>query len=106
MASVPISILGKEIVRLRGYDIISPRATSANPIAGAGIFNKFTAELRYPISLNPSATIFGLVFLEGGNTWQSISDYRPYQLNKSVGIGVRVFLPYVWFARSGLWLPA
>jgi outer membrane protein insertion porin family len=57
------------------------------------VFNKFTAELRYPISLNPSATIFGLVFLEGGNTWQNIADYRPYQLNKSVGIGVRVFLP-------------
>jgi outer membrane protein insertion porin family len=87
------SILGKEIVRLRGYDIISPRSTTDNPIAGASIFNKFTAELRYPISLNPSATIFGLVFLEGGNTWQNIADYRPYQLNKSVGIGVRVFLP-------------
>ena len=87
------SILGKEIVRLRGYDVISPQTSSSVPIAGAAIFNKFTAELRYPISLNPSATIFGLVFLEGGNTWQSISDYRPYQLNKSVGIGVRVFLP-------------
>ena len=87
------SILGKEIVRLRGYDIISPRSTSSSPLAGAAIFTKFTTELRYPISLNPSATIFGLVFLEGGNTWQNISDYRPYQLNKSVGIGVRVFLP-------------
>ena len=86
------NILGKEIVRLRGYDIISPTSPPAT-IAGAAIFNKFTAELRYPISLNPSATIFALVFLEGGNTWQDMSDYRPYQLNKSVGIGVRVFLP-------------
>jgi outer membrane protein insertion porin family len=86
------SILGKEIVRLRGYDVISPTSPPAT-IAGAAIFNKFTAELRYPISLNPSATIFALVFLEGGNTWQNIADYRPYDLNKSVGIGVRVFLP-------------
>ena len=86
------SILGKEIVRLRGYDVISPTSPPAT-LAGAAIFNKFTAELRYPISLNPSATIFALVFLEGGNTWQNISDYRPYDLNKSVGIGVRVFLP-------------
>lgn len=86
------NILGKEIVRLRGYDIISPTSPPAT-IAGAAIFNKFTAELRYPISLNPSATIFALVFLEGGNTWQDMSSYRPYDLNKSVGIGVRVFLP-------------
>lgn len=86
------SILGKEIVRLRGYDVISPTSPPAT-IAGAAIFNKFTAEIRYPISLNPSATIFALAFLEGGNTWQDIRDYRPYMLNKSVGIGVRVFLP-------------
>ena len=86
------NILGKEIVRLRGYDIISPTSPPAT-IAGAAIFNKFTAELRYPISLNPSATIFALVFLEGGNTWQDMSDYRPYDLKKSVGIGIRVFLP-------------
>jgi outer membrane protein insertion porin family len=86
------NILGKEIVRLRGYDIISPTSPPAT-IAGAAIFNKFTAELRYPVSLNPSATIFLLVFLEGGNTWQDISDYRPYELDKSVGLGIRVFLP-------------
>ena len=86
------NILGKEIVRLRGYDIISPTSPPAT-IAGAAIFNKFTAELRYPISLNPSATIFLLLFLEGGNTWQNISDYRPYNLDKSAGIGIRVFLP-------------
>lgn len=86
------NILGKEIVRLRGYDIISPTTPPAT-IAGAAIFDKFTAELRYPVTLNPSATIFLLVFLEGGNTFQDISDYRPYQLDKSVGIGIRVFLP-------------
>ena len=50
-------------------------------------------ELRYPVSLNPSATIFGLVFFEAGNAWYSLKDYRPYQLNRSLGLGVRVFLP-------------
>jgi outer membrane protein insertion porin family len=86
------NILGKEIVRLRGYDIISPTSPPAD-IAGAAIFDKFTAELRYPVSLNPSATIFVLLFLEGGNTFQDMSDYRPYQLDKAVGLGIRVFLP-------------
>ncbi|MFN8310349.1 MAG: POTRA domain-containing protein [Chitinophagales bacterium] len=86
------STLGREIVRLRGYEVITP-AGSTTQLAGASIFNKFSMELRYPISLNPSATIFALVFAEGGNYWQNISDYRPYELKKSVGIGVRVFLP-------------
>lgn len=80
------SIIGKDIVSLRGYPIIT--ATD-----GASIFNKFSMELRYPISLNPSATIFGLVFAEAGNVWYGFKEYKPYQLNRSLGIGVRVFLP-------------
>jgi outer membrane protein insertion porin family len=79
-------VLGKDIISLRGYPIIT------SPV-GATIFNKFSFELRYPASLNPSATIFGLIFFEAGNAWYSIKDYRPYQLNRSVGLGVRVFLP-------------
>lgn len=79
-------ILGKDIISLRGYPIITPQV-------GATIFNKFSMELRYPVSLNPSATIFGLAFFEAGNAWSSLKDYRPYQLNRSVGVGVRVFLP-------------
>jgi outer membrane protein insertion porin family len=50
-------------------------------------------ELRYPISLNPSATVFGLAFLEGGNAWNSFRDFDPFNLKRSAGIGVRVFLP-------------
>jgi outer membrane protein insertion porin family len=50
-------------------------------------------EVRYPISLNPSATIFVLGFMEAGNAWYSFKEYKPYQLNRSAGIGVRVFLP-------------
>lgn len=80
------SIIGRDMIALRGYPIIS--ATD-----GATIFNKFAMEMRYPISLNPSATIFGLVFAEAGNVWYDWKSYRPYQLNRSLGIGVRVFLP-------------
>ncbi len=79
-------ILGRDIISLRGYPVISPNG-------GAPIFNKYTFEVRYPVSLNPSATIYALMFVEGGNYWNNIRDYRPYDLRKSVGAGVRVFLP-------------
>jgi outer membrane protein insertion porin family len=60
---------------------------------GSPIMNKFSMELRYPISLNQSATIYALIFADAGNYWHSISEYKPYDLYKSVGAGVRVFLP-------------
>ena len=50
-------------------------------------------ELRYPFSLNPSATIYGLVFAEAGNSYRTFKNYDPFSLNKSVGIGIRAFLP-------------
>ena len=50
-------------------------------------------ELRYPISLNQSATIYALLFADAGNYWNSIQDYKPYDLARSAGLGVRVFLP-------------
>ncbi|MBP6731206.1 MAG: outer membrane protein assembly factor [Chitinophagales bacterium] len=78
--------LGRDIVSFRGYDVLTPQG-------GAPIYNKFSMELRYPISLNQSATIYALIFADAGNYWMSIRDYKPYQLAKSVGAGVRVFLP-------------
>jgi outer membrane protein insertion porin family len=86
MESVTIQVLGKDIISLRGYPVITQST-------GATIFNKFSMEVRYPISLNPSATIFVLGFMEAGNAWYSFKEYKPYQLNRSAGIGVRVFLP-------------
>lgn len=79
-------ILGRDIISLRGYPVISPSG-------GAPVYNKFSMELRYPVSLNPSATIYALAFFDGGNYWMNIRDYRPYDLRKSAGLGVRVFLP-------------
>lgn len=78
--------LGRDIVGLRGYDILTPDL-------GAPIFNKYIMELRYPLSLNPSATVYVLGFAEAGNYWMDIRDYKPFELRRSVGAGLRVFLP-------------
>ena len=86
-------MLGRDIISQRGYEVYTPTQNAYTTVYGAAIYNKFGLELRYPISLNPSATIFGLVFAEGGNAWQRAQDYRPYELRKSIGIGLRVFLP-------------
>jgi outer membrane protein insertion porin family len=67
------NIDGREIVALRGYDDLS-----LAPITGATIISKYTAELRYPVSLNPSATIFVMGFAEAGNTWVDYKNYNPF----------------------------
>lgn len=86
---------GRELVPLRGYE----NATSSGgqtgdvtPMGGATIYNRFALELRYPISLNQTAKIFGLTFLEGGNAWNSFGTYNPFQLRRSAGFGVRVYM--------------
>ncbi|MDX1476635.1 MAG: POTRA domain-containing protein [Saprospiraceae bacterium] len=83
-------ITGKDIFALRGYETTD---ISANSIGGASIFDKFTVELRYPISLEPSSTIFTLLFLEGGNGWNGFDEFNPFDLKRSAGLGVRIFLP-------------
>ncbi|TVR78679.1 MAG: outer membrane protein assembly factor BamA [Saprospirales bacterium] len=84
-------ITGKDIIRLRGYEVDDIRRGRLTD--DASIFNKFELELRYPISTNPSSTIFVLGFLEGGNAWNRFSDYNPFDLRRSAGLGLRVFLP-------------
>ncbi len=76
--------VGRDIIAQRGYEVYAQNAV---------IFNKYTAEVRYPFSLNPSATIFGLAFVEGANGWNNFKDYNPFQLNRSAGLGVRIYLP-------------
>ena len=78
--------LGRDIISMRGYPVLTPTG-------GSPIYNKFSMEIRYPISLNQSATIYALLFADAGNFWNRIRDYKPYELNRSVGLGVRVFLP-------------
>jgi len=81
---------GNDLIALRGYNIDDLPASSQG---GGAAFNKFTVELRYPISLNPSSTIFALAFIEGGNSFNSLKKYNPFDLRRSFGMGLRVFLP-------------
>jgi len=86
---------GREIIALRGYDDLS-----LSPPEGANIVMKQTLEIRYPLSLNPSATIFALGFLEAGNTYDGIENFDPFRIYRSTGVGVRIFLPM--FGLMGL----
>ncbi|MBD79282.1 MAG: outer membrane protein assembly factor BamA [Crocinitomicaceae bacterium] len=79
---------GREIIALRGYD-----DGSVSPPTGGTSIAKYTLELRYPLSLNPSATIYLLAFTEAGNSWNNIDNFAPFELKRSGGFGVRVFLP-------------
>ena len=91
---------GSEIISLRGYEnySLTPQATAdsatGNYYAG-NVYDKFTVELRYPVILQPQSTIYALLFLEGGNCWSDIRDFNPFQIKRSAGVGVRVFLPMI-----------
>ena len=92
---------GQEVIALRGYEnySLTPYALSQYSSQGyaysGNVYDKFTVELRYPVILQPQSTIFALVFLEGGNCWSDIRDFNPFQIKRSAGVGVRVFLPVV-----------
>ena len=92
---------GTEMVALRGYENNSltpylPSKYNANGYAYAGnVYDKFTIELRYPVILQPQSTIYALAFLEGGNCWSDIRDFNPFNIKRSAGVGVRIFLPMV-----------
>jgi outer membrane protein insertion porin family len=79
---------GRETIRLRGYE--NGRLSS---IEGGTIYNKFEMELRYPITLKPSASIYALAFLEAGNSYDGFGEYNPFQLKRSAGLGLRIFMP-------------
>ncbi|MBK7572009.1 MAG: outer membrane protein assembly factor BamA [Bacteroidia bacterium] len=85
---------GREIIALRGYtnNSVTPRNAAGAQVGGT-IFDKYTLELRYPLSLNPSATIYLLAFAEGGNSWLTFKDFNPFSSKRSAGGGVRIFLP-------------
>lgn len=85
---------GREIIALRGYDdgeVFDYSKPQNNP--GAASIVKYTGELRFPISLNPSATIYALAFAEAGNSWGKIQDFKPFDVKRSAGVGLRFFLP-------------
>jgi outer membrane protein insertion porin family len=96
------SFYGREMIKLRGYANGNNGVGSLTPIlidkAGysvpsGNVYSKITMELRYPISLNPQATIYVLTFLEAGKAWYQLKEYNPFKLNRSAGVGVRANLP-------------
>lgn len=90
------NVYGVDIIGLRGYEngALTPYSTSARNDY-ARVYNKYTVELRYPFILKPSSTIYGLVFAEGGNAFQSWEKFNPFQLKRSLGFGLRLYLPIV-----------
>ncbi len=95
------STYGSEVISMRGYEnySLTPYELSAYNSTGyayaGNVYDKFTVELRYPVILQPSSTIFALVFLEGGNCWSDIKQFNPFHIKRSAGVGVRIFLPMV-----------
>ena len=79
---------GRETVALRGYT-----NQSLSSQDGSTIYNKFSLELRYPITLKPSASIFALTFLESGNGYDSFREFNPFNAKRSAGLGIRIFMP-------------
>ena len=92
--NVQTGFTGTDLISLRGYEVqdLSNNITNGTSVA-TPIFNKFTMELRYPLSTNPNAFIYGLAFLEAGNAYQSFRDYNPFDVKRSVGFGLRAHLP-------------
>ena len=95
------NLYGRETIAMRGYEngSLTPRVINGEVVPGTqgnksgNVYTKATLELRYPISLNPSATIFVLGFLETGDAWYSIDEFSPFRAKRSAGVGLRAFLP-------------
>ncbi len=80
----------EETIALRGYE-----NGALTPYRAEGYaYDRFTLELRYPFMLG-NTTIYGLAFLEGGNAWTEAKKFNPFDIKRSAGVGVRIFLPMV-----------
>jgi len=81
---------GREVIGLRGY---ANQAVSQHLTGGGSIYAKYYLELRYPLSLNPSSTIYATAFAEAGNAWGAVRDFNPFEVKRSMGVGIRIFMP-------------
>ena len=88
------SLDSRELVGMRGYEnnALTPGYYNSTD-SGGDMFTKYTLELRYPLSLNPQATIYALTFLEAGNCWLGFKNFNPFDVKRSAGLGVRIYLP-------------
>jgi outer membrane protein insertion porin family len=86
---------GREVIQLRGYENNS--LTPVDPITqqqeGGIVYNKYSLELRYPLTLKPTASIYALTFLEAGNSFNNFQEFNPFALKRSAGVGLRIFMP-------------
>ena len=92
------ALLGFDIIAQRGYPVYESSNPKINPDQQSSrqkftIFNKYAVEVRYPLSLAASSTIYALGFFEAANGWYSMKEYNPFNLRRSVGVGMRFFLP-------------
>jgi len=93
------TLVGRDVIALRGYEnqSLTPYSTdllSGGQVQDGGIvYNKYSLELRYPLTLKPSASIYGQVFLEAGNAFNNFQDFNPFELKRSAGVGLRIFMP-------------
>ena len=91
------SLFGRDNIGVRGYDneylLSYPNSYSSGGYPGMPVYSKYVAELRYPISLNPTTTIYALCFLEAANAWESIDYFKPFEVKRAAGLGVRIFMP-------------
>jgi outer membrane protein insertion porin family len=81
---------GREVIGLRGY---ANNAVSQHLDGGGSLYGKYYLELRYPLSLNPSSTIYATAFAEAGNAWGSFRDFNPFEVKRTLGVGIRIFMP-------------
>ena len=91
-------LLGYDIIAHRGYPVYESSNPSINPDQPNAnkfftLFNKYQLEVRYPLVMNPGSTIYGLAFFEAANGWYTFKDYNPFRLRRSVGVGMRFYLP-------------
>lgn len=88
------STYATETIGLRGYENGSI-AGNGNYDSYGYAYSRLSIELRYPFLLEPSSTIYGLAFVEAGNAWKHLKDFNPFDLKRSAGVGVRIFLPMI-----------
>ena len=92
------ALLGYDIIAQRGYPVYESSNPKINPDQQSSrqkftIFNKYAVEIRYPLSLAASSTIYALGFFEAANGWYNMKEYNPFKLRRSVGVGMRFYLP-------------
>jgi outer membrane protein insertion porin family len=96
-----MNLYGRETIGLRGYDngSLTPTKYMIQPdqqyqiVKDGNIYNKYSMELRYPFSLKPQAVIYGLAFVEAGNSFSKMDQFNPFNVYRSIGFGMRMFLP-------------